>query len=288
MHLLYPFAKRFIAGEDLGTALKNVHSLNQNGYLSTIDVLGEDTETRDQALAARQEYLNLLEQMKGETFPLDLSIKLSQMGLEIDPEFCRLNLVKILEHAGHHTVRFDLEGSNTTERIIEEGVSLHRRFKNLGLVLQAYLHRTEGDIDRVIHEGISTRLCKGAYREPESVALQDMDDIRDNFFKQSRRLLKEGFQPAIATHDETLIREILAFIKAESIPTGTFFFEMLYGVRRDLQDDLRNKGYRMRIYVPYGKSWLPYTLRRLAERKENVLFVLKSLFRETFGLGKLH
>lgn len=115
-----------------------------------------------------------------------------------------------------------------------------------------------------------------------------MDDIRDNFFKQSRRLLKEGFQPAIATHDETLIREILAFIKAESIPTGTFFFEMLYGVRRDLQDDLRNKGYRMRIYVPYGKSWLPYTLRRLAERKENVLFVLKSLFRETFGLGKLH
>lgn len=152
MHLLYPFAKRFIAGEDLGTALKNVHSLNQNGYLSTIDVLGEDTETRDQALAARQEYLNLLEQMKGETFPLDLSIKLSQMGLEIDPEFCRLNLVKILEHAGHHTVRFDMEGSNTTERIIEEGVSLHRRFKTSG-----WSCRRIFTVPRGISTGSSTR-----------------------------------------------------------------------------------------------------------------------------------
>ncbi|MCA9484715.1 MAG: proline dehydrogenase family protein [Nitrospina sp.] len=288
MQILYPFAKRFIAGEDLGTAIKNIHSLNQSGFLSTIDVLGEDTQTREQALAAKQEYLNLLDQMKAETFPLDLSIKLTQMGLDIDREFCRLNLVDILERAGHHTVRFDMEGSNTTERIIKEGVTLHRRFRNLGLVLQAYLHRTQEDIGRVIEEGISTRLCKGAYREPESIAYQDMDAIRDNFFKQARRLLTDGFQPAIATHDETLIREILSFIEAENIAPGTFFFEMLYGVRRDLQEDLLKKGYRMRIYVPYGKSWLPYTMRRLAERKENILFVLKSLFRETFGLGKLH
>lgn len=288
MQMLYPFAKRFIAGEDLGTAIKNIHTLNENGFLSTIDVLGEDTETREQALAAKQEYLDLLDKMKSETFPLDLSIKLTQMGLNVDREFCRLNLVDILERAGKHTVRFDMEGSSTTERIIEEGVNLHRRFRNLGLVLQAYLHRTEGDVDRIIEEGISTRLCKGAYREPESIAFQDMDDIRDNFFKQARRLLKEGFQPAIATHDETLIREILVFIEAEKIPPGTFFFEMLYGVRRDLQEDLLKKAYRVRIYLPYGKSWLPYTLRRLAERKENILFVLKSLFRETFGLGKLH
>lgn len=288
MQILYPFAKRFIAGEDLGTAIKNIHSLNKSGYLSTIDVLGEDTQTREQALAAKQEYLNLLGLMKYKSYPLDLSIKLTQMGLNLDREFCRFNLVDILERAGKHTVRFDMEGSDTTERIIEEGVTLHRRFRNLGLVLQAYLHRTEADIDRVIAEGISTRLCKGAYREPESIAFQDMDDIRDNFFKQARRLLTDGFQPAIATHDETLIREILAFIEAEKIAPGTFFFEMLYGVRRDLQEDLLRRGYRMRIYVPYGKSWLPYTLRRLAERKENILFVLKSLFRETFGLGKLH
>lgn len=287
MHLLYPFAKRFIAGEDLKTALHNVLSLNRHGYLSTIDVLGEDTRTREQALAARQEYLNLLEKMKDQLFPLDLSIKLTQMGLNLDREFCRNNLETILKAARHHTVRLDMEGSDTTQQILYEGIEMHRQYPNLGLVLQAYLHRTADDIGRVIREGISTRLCKGAYSEPEHIALQSMDDIRENFLKQARRLLTSGFQPAIATHDEMLLKEILKFVKAEHISSKTFYFEMLYGVRRDLQKDLLDKGFRVRVYVPFGKSWLPYTLRRLAERKENLLFVIKSVFRETFGLGGL-
>ncbi len=242
MHLLYPFAKRFIAGENLDTALHNVQSLNRNGYLSTIDVLGEDTETHEQALAARQEYLNLLKKMQGQAFPLDLSIKLTQMGLNLDRDFCRRNLETILKAAGHHTLRLDMEGSDTTQRIIEEGVELHQQYPNLGLVLQAYLHRTEDDIGLVIREGISTRLCKGAYNEPEDIALQSMDDIRENFFRQARRLLTEGFQPAIATHDEVLLKETLKFAKAENIRPDRFYFEMLYGVRRDLQEDLLGKG----------------------------------------------
>ncbi len=287
MHLLYPFAKRFIAGEDLKTALHNVKSLNRNGYLSTIDLLGEDTNTRKQALAARQVYLDLLEKMRDQPYPLDLSIKLTQMGLNLDREFCRGNLEKILKAARHHTVRLDMEGSDTTQQILYEGIELHRQYQNLGLVLQAYLYRTADDIGRVIREGISTRLCKGAYSEPEHIALQSMDDIRENFFAQARRLLTSGFKPAIATHDETLLKEILDFVKAEHISHKTFYFEMLYGVRRDLQKDLLDKGFQVRVYVPFGKSWLPYTLRRLAERKENLLFVLKSIFRETFGLGGL-
>lgn len=287
MNLLYPFAKRFIAGEDLNTALQNVQSLNRHGYLSTVDVLGEDTLTKEQALAARQEYLSLLEKMQDQTFPLDLSIKLTQMGLNLDREFCRANLEAILKAAKHHTVRLDMEGSGATQQIVYEGIELHRQYPNLGLVLQAYLYRTGDDIERVIREGISTRLCKGAYSEPEHIALQSMDDIRDNFFVQARRLLTEGFQPAIATHDEMLLQEIIKLVKAEHISPETFYFEMLYGVRRDLQEDLLAQGYRVRVYVPFGKSWLPYTLRRLAERKENILFVLKSLFRETFGLGRL-
>lgn len=288
MHLLYPFAKRFIAGEDLPAALANIQNLNQDGYLSTVDVLGEDTYHPEQAETAKQEYLRLLKEMSAHDFPLDLSLKLSQMGLNIDWDLCRRNVEEIIQKAGRHSVRFDMEGSDTTQRILDMCVDLHATYKNLGVVLQAYLRRTDGDIDRVIREGISTRLCKGAYGEPPEIAYQDMTQIRAQFFKQAQRLLKEGFLPAIATHDEKLIRQIMDFVKREKIPVKTFYFEMLYGVRRDLQKALLDKGYQMRIYVPYGKSWLPYTLRRLAERKENIFFVIKNLVRETLGLGRLH
>jgi len=288
MHLLYPFAKRFIAGEDLRTALPNIQSLNRSGFLSTIDVLGENVFTVDQAKAAKQEYLDLVQAIDKLYFPLDLSVKLTQMGLNIDPNLCRKNIKELIHAAGEHTVRLDMEGSDTTERTIQLGQDLHRTHKNLGLVLQAYLHRTKSDVDTVIEEGISTRLCKGAYKEPPELAFQDKNSIQQNFLKLAFRLLKEGFMPAIATHDEFLIQEIIRFVEKENISPKTFYFELLYGVRRDLQKILLGKGYQVRIYVPYGNSWLPYTLRRLAERKENIFFVLKSLARETFGLGKFH
>ena len=287
MHILYPFAKRFIAGEDLPTALGNIRSLSHNGYLSTVDLLGENTLREEQATRAKNEYLNLLKSIDAQ-ITLDLSVKLTQMGLHLDREFCKRNVNEIIEAAGRHTVRFDMEGSDTTQQTVDLCLELHERHKNLGIVLQAYQHRTEKDLTTMLENSISARLCKGAYREPPEIAFQAMDDIRQNFLEQAKRMLKEGFLPAIATHDEYLIRELLKFIEQEKISSKSFYFELLYGVRRDLQKHLLDMGYQVRVYVPYGKSWLPYTLRRLVERKENIIFVVKSLIRETLGLRKLH
>ena len=287
MRFLYPFAKRFIAGEDRKTAIKNIRAIYQRGYLSTVDVLGENVFTEAQAGAARDEYLNLLKDVETLHFPLDLSVKLTSLGLDIDYDLCKKNVEAIVNAAGQHTVRFDMEGSDCTERTVNLCLELHAPHNNLGLVLQSYLRRTEADVDRVIQNKISTRLCKGAYQEPADIAFQSMTEVRANFLKQARRLLKEGYLPAIATHDEYLIQMLLEFIRKENILPQSFYFELLYGVRRDLQKILLDKGYRVRIYVPYGKSWLPYTLRRLGERKENIVFVVKNLIRETFGMSKI-
>ena len=286
MRILYPFAKRFIAGEDRATALKNIKSLYDQGFLCTVDVLGESVHSEDQAIAAKNEYLALLKDIETFHRPVDISAKVSALGMDISYDLCKKNVEELIDGAYHHTVRLDMEGSDLTERTLKLGLELQNDHKNLGVVIQAYLRRTERDIQSVIKQGVSTRLCKGAYKEPETLAYQSMNEIRENFLKQAFRLLKEGNLPAIATHDEILIEQIIAFIKTENIPRDSFYFELLYGVRRDIQKALLNKGYQVRIYVPYGKAWLPYTLRRLAERKENIIFVVKNLFRETLGLGK--
>jgi proline dehydrogenase len=287
MRILYPFAKRFIAGEDRATALKNIKSLYDQGFLCTVDVLGESVHSEDQAIAAKNEYLALLKDIETFHRPVDISAKVSALGMDISYDLCKKNVEELIDGAYHHTVRFDMEGSDLTERTLKLGLELQNDHKNLGVVVQAYLRRTERDIQSIIEQGVSTRLCKGAYKEPETLAYQSMDEIRENFLKQAFRLLKEGNLPAIATHDEFLIEQIIAFIKTENIPRDSFYFELLYGVRRDIQKALLNKGYQVRIYVPYGKAWLPYTLRRLAERKENIIFVVKNLFQETLGLGKI-
>lgn len=287
MHILYPFAKRFIAGEDRKTALKNIHSLYDQGFLCTVDVLGESVHSEAQAIAAKNEYLALLKDIESFHQPVDISVKVSALGMDIDYDLCKRNVEGLIDAVCHHTVRFDMEGSDLTERTLKLGFELQKDHPNLGVVLQAYLHRTDRDIDTVIQQGVSTRLCKGAYKEPESIAYQSMDEIRGNFLKQARRLLKEGNQPAIATHDEILIETLSEFIERENISPDSFYFELLYGVRRDLQQVLLNRGYRVRIYIPYGKAWLPYTLRRLGERKENIIFVIKNLIRETLGLSRV-
>jgi proline dehydrogenase len=287
MRILYPFAKRFIAGEDRETALRNIKSLYEQGFLCTVDVLGESVHTEEQAIAAKNEYLALLKDIETFHCPVDISAKVSALGMDISYDLCKQNVETLIDAVHHHTVRFDMEGSDLTERTLKLGLELQKTHKNLGVVLQAYLRRTGQDIQSVIEQGVSTRLCKGAYKEPETIAFQSMDQIRENFLKQAFRLLREGNMPAIATHDEILIEQISEFIEKENISRDSFYFELLYGVRRDIQQALLRKGYQVRIYVPYGKAWLPYTLRRLAERKENIIFVIKSLIRETLGLGKL-
>jgi proline dehydrogenase len=287
MRILYPFAKRFIAGEDRVTALKNIKSLYGQGFLCTVDVLGESVHTEDQTVEAKNEYLAFLKGIETYDRPVDISAKVSALGMDISYDLCKKNVEHLIDAAHHHTVRFDMEGSDLTERTLKLGLELQKTHKNLGLVVQAYLRRTDRDIQSVINQGVSTRLCKGAYKEPENLAFQSMDEIRENFLKQAFRLLKEGNLPAIATHDEILIKQIREFIEKENIPRDSFYFELLYGVRRDIQQVLLNKGYQVRIYVPYGKAWLPYTLRRLAERKENIIFVVKNLIRETLGLSKI-
>jgi len=286
MRILYPFAKRFIAGEDRATALKNIKSLYDQGFLCTVDVLGESVHNKEQALAAKNEYLALLRDIETYHRPVDISAKVSALGMDISYDLCKKNVAELIDAVNHHTVRFDMESSDLTERTLKLGLELQKTHKNLGVVLQAYLRRTDRDIQSVIEQGVSTRLCKGAYKEPEAIAYQSMDEIRENFLKQAFRLLKEGNMPAIATHDEILIEQISEFIEKENIAHDSFYFELLYGVRRDIQQVLLDRGYQVRIYVPYGKAWLPYTLRRLAERKENIFFVVKNLIRETLGLGK--
>ena len=288
MRLLYPFAKRFIAGEDLSTALKSIHVLESSGYLSTVDILGEHIHRKEQAERAQKAYLDLVREINNEPSPVDLSVKVTQMGLDIDREICRRNISELLAAASRHTVRLDMEGSGYTQSTIDLCVALHRPHKNLGQAVQAYLFRTANDVDRLIENGISVRLCKGAYKESPKIAWSSMDDIRANFLKLAKKLLSEGLLPAIATHDEYLLAEILDFTARKNIDPKSFYFEMLYGVRRDLHKVLLDKGYQVRIYVPYGKSWLPYTLRRLTEKKENILFVMRHLFREAFGIRKLH
>ena len=288
MRLLYPFAKRFIAGEDLSTALKSIHVLESSGYLSTVDILGEHIHRKEQAERAQKAYLDLVREINNGPSPVDLSVKVTQMGLDIDREICRRNISELLAAASRHTVRLDMEGSGYTQSTIDLCVALHRPHKNLGQAVQAYLFRTANDVDRLIENGISVRLCKGAYKESPKIAWSSMDDIRANFLKLAKKLLSEGFLPAIATHDEYLLAEILDFTARKNIDPKSFYFEMLYGVRRDLHKVLLDKGYQVRIYVPYGKSWLPYTLRRLTEKKENILFVMRHLFREAFGIRKLH
>jgi proline dehydrogenase len=287
MHLLYPFAKRFIAGENPQAALQSIHKLHDAGFLSSLDILGENVDSIEQAAAAKDIYVDLISKSESILFPMDFSVKLTQMGLDIDKEFCKNNLESILISAGNNTVRFDMEESSHTQATVDMCLGLHSKHKNLGQAIQAYLFRSEDDINRLIENQISVRLCKGAYKENPSIAYQSMDDIRQNFLRLGFRLLKEGNMPAIATHDEYLLAEILAFIAKENISSESFYFEMLYGVGRDLQSVLLKKGFQVRVYTPFGKAWLPYTLRRLMEKKENIIFVMSNLFRETFGLRKI-
>lgn len=279
--ILFPLAKRFVSGHTIDEAIAAVRRLNDQGITATLDVLGENVTEKKTAEAAVSSYLQTLDAIGQSNIRANVSLKLTQMGLDIDRDFCLANLVRICERASAHScfVRIDMEGSSYTQKTLELYYDLFRKHKNVGIVIQAYLHRSLKDIQQLIDLGARVRLCKGAYLEPPTLALQEMPEIRQNFKQLAEALLLKGDYPAIATHDDELISWVKSFTASRGIGKEKFEFQMLYGVRPDTQRKLAAEGYNMRVYVPYGTHWLPYFYRRLRERKENVYFVLKHLFR---------
>ena len=283
MQLPFFLARRFVAGETLAAALPTVRALRADGLLVTLDLLGEDVSDRQQAEQYTLEYITILRTLDGEesTLPPNISIKLSMIGQRIDRTFCLGNLRRVLEVARElgAFVRLDMEGTALTESTLSLFEEVYADYPdNVGVVLQAYLHRTDPDVTRMCELEARVRLCKGAYKEPPEVAYQDMPTIRENFVRQMKRLITDARYPGIATHDDALIAETKAFVQANGISRDDFEFQMLYGLRPDTQREIVREGYNMRVYVPFGTQWGPYFTRRLRERKENVWFIAKTMF----------
>jgi proline dehydrogenase len=272
------FARRFVAGDTPDSAVAVGRKLHGRGIKATFDQLGEDVLDREAARRCAEANQALLRLIPPEV-ERNVSIKLTNLGLDIAKDFCQEQVAGILETARkvNGFVRIDMEGSKHTQLTLDVFQRVRQDYDNVGIVFQAYLHRTEEDVKEAVRRRDRVRLCKGAYREPESVALQKMDDIRANYRKCARLLLDGGSYPALATHDESLVQDALGYVREKLIPADRFEFQMLYGLRPRRWDELVRDGYRMRIYVPYGTHWLPYFYRRLRERKENIFFVMKSL-----------
>lgn len=280
------FARRFIGGETLDEAVQVLNDLGRRGFTHTLNYLGEHVSSPTAAREATERYLDTIKTVGEAGLPCKISVKLSQIGLEVDPGLCVDNLRQILTAARHEGgfVRIDMEGSATVDATIEMfETAWHEGRRNVGVVLQAYLHRTERDLQRILALGARVRLCKGAYNEHSEVAYQDKPDVDAAFLRLMRRLLVDGQAPAFATHDPRMIDEIRRFASQQGIGADGFEFQMLYGVRRDLQTNLQDVGYHVRVYVPFGVEWFPYFMRRLAERPANVAFVAKSLAYEQMG-----
>ena len=282
MNIFLFLAKRFIAGETFEQAKEVVKRLNDKGFSVTLDMLGESVTNKEQAEKARDAYIELLGNINTVGLNSNVSLKLTQMGLDIDDSYCHENVVKIVKTAVEYKnfVRIDMEGSRYTQRTIDIFEKIHRVYpENIGMVIQSYLYRSKNDVDYAIENRHHIRLCKGAYKEPPDIAFPDKRDVNKNFKEMAKELLLKGNYPAIATHDERLLNIAESFAKENNIPKDSFEFQMLYGIRRDLQERLIDEGYRVRIYVPYGTYWMPYTIRRIRERKENLWFVLRNIFR---------
>jgi proline dehydrogenase len=271
-------ARRFVAGEGPEDAVRVGRALAARGITATFDELGEDVLDEATARRAAESARSLL-RLIPEGVDRNVSIKLSSMGQAISRDFCLEQAASILEAARSvgGFVRLDMEGSKLTQDTIDVFHELRKRFDNVGIVLQAYLHRTAEDVAEAVRRGDRVRLCKGAYKEPETIAWTDMEDIRRSYKECARVLLDRGNYPAIATHDEELIQDTLRHADEQKIPTARFEFQLLYGLRPKRWDELVAAGQNVRIYVPYGTHWMPYFYRRLRERKENVFFVLKGL-----------
>jgi proline dehydrogenase len=278
-------ASRFVAGETVEEAVSAAQELARRGITPSLDFLGESISAESEAAAARDVYLRMLDQMAAAGLEVNVSVKLTQMGLDISEELCHTNMTRILDKARalRGFVRLDMESSDYTQKTLD---FFSRRLfgayqDHCGVVIQSALRRSEQDIDDLIGLRARVRLCKGAYLEPPAVAFPDKKDVDRNYRLLMERLLLKGNYPGIATHDEKLIEHARHFVKLHGISSERFEFQMLYGVRRDLQTRLRQAGYHMRVYIPFGNQWYPYLMRRLAERPANIAFILGNLIRES-------
>ena len=281
------FAGRFVAGETLDSALAAVAKLNARGITASLDLLGESVYNEAEARRASEAYIAMLDRIHERKADANVSVKLTAMGLDISEDLCVVIVHTILQRARDYGsfVRIDMESSEYTQRTLDlfEQRLYPAYPQNVGIVLQSYLFRTFTDVERAILLKARVRLCKGAYKEPETVAYPDKKDVDANYIRGMHELMLRGNYPGIATHDEAIIREAKRFAKANDIAPDRYEFQMLYGVRRDLQDQLVREGYRVRVYVPFGTQWYPYLMRRLAERPANVAFLTGSVFKEMVG-----
>lgn len=273
--------RRFVAGEESADAVEAIRQLNRQRISASFDHLGEsinsDAETRKEV----DEYVHVLESINLNTLDSNVSVKLTQLGLDVSQELCYANTRAIVEAALRYDnfVRIDMEDSTKTDATLQIFKRLRHEFENVGIVVQAYLYRTENDVEELLKIGARIRLCKGAYKEPPEVAFPNKADVDANYVKLMKMLLSSGIYHGIATHDERMIEPTRQFAKDQGIGADKFEFQMLYGIRRDLQQKLVAEGYRMRVYVPYGGYWYPYFMRRLAERPANLWFVLRNMIR---------
>ena len=275
------FSARFIAGSNLDQAMAVCRELNSEGIGVTLDVLGESISSVEEAGAARDAYLRTLSAIHEKDIQGNVSLKLTQFGLDLSGEVCCANVSQLVEKAAglNGFVRIDMESSDYTGRTLQLVCDLHDKYRAVGTVIQAYLYRSKGDIEMLNERGIRVRLCKGAYLEAAGVAFPKKEQVDANYIELMRLLLDKGTYPAIATHDEKMIAATKAYAESRQISRDAFEFQMLYGIRRDLQRQLAKEGFRVRVYVPYGEAWYPYYMRRLAERPANVLFILRNLWK---------
>jgi len=296
MKLLYPLAKRFIAGHDFESAIPVISKLIWDGYDITIDYLGELSKTKEDCQNAWQQYVDIIEYYGAIKAPIDISIKPTQLGLLLDKVECECRLVDLVTRAYVYgiTIRLDMEDSNVTQDTIDLCLRLHKEHSNIGIALQANLYRTDQDLTYMMEKGVPVRLVKGAYKEHINIAYQRKDLLHDVFLKQALRLVSDRCRsyyhyklskwpiPAIGTHDEKLLDDILGYLNKFNISKNDLCIEMLYGIRRDLSSSLKKQGYCVRLYVPFGTDWLPYTLRRLREYK-NLKFIISNIVKEVFS-----
>jgi proline dehydrogenase len=275
---------RFVAGTQIEDVLRATRAVNQLGQGVSIDNLGENVTNAEEARASAALYHRLLDDIAAQGLDANISLKLTHMGLDVDENLAREQVSGLVAKAAalKSFVRVDMEGSPYTQRTLDFVRELHRQPGNrgaVGTVIQSYLHRSEADVYNLLSDGIRIRLCKGAYQEPPEIAFQKKADVDANYVKLMKILIKSGIYHGLATHDESIINEGKAFATREKIARDAFEFQMLYGIRRDLQQSLVRDGWRMRVYIPFGTEWYPYFMRRLAERPANVFFILKNLFR---------